>query len=122
MKKLKLTDRVRKIFLPLLITNLASISAGYLAGHTDYLYAKLTDKTNSQVLCYNCIPRAKEIQDGFLDPNRLEVTLEDYDNDGKQETYSTVEGIKYLLKKDKKGHPIFIGYEIKREIREIPLK
>lgn len=54
----------------------------------------------------------KNIQTGFAVPSRLEIKLEDRDNNGKKETILKYGGKPYLLK-EVDGKPIIKEYEIK---------
>ena len=53
-----------------------------------------------------------KIQEGFVKTSRLEIKLEDRDNNGKKETILKYEGKPYLLR-EINGKPVIKSYDIK---------
>ncbi len=60
----------------------------------------------------NIIPRAKQVQSGFAVPNKLEILLQDLDNNGEKETLLKYDGKTYLLLYDG-NMPKIVPYEVK---------
>lgn len=57
------------------------------------------------------IPKTKEVQAGYIAPNKLEIAVDDLDDNGEQETIMKVDGKPYLLKYDINNKPIILNYE-----------
>ena len=60
----------------------------------------------------NYIPRENNVQNGFVIPSKLEIKLEDIDNNGEKEVLMVYDGQNYLLRLDEQGKPIAQGYEV----------
>ncbi len=61
----------------------------------------------------NIIPFTENVQEGYVNPSRLEIKLEDKNNDKKYETLLNYNGVSYLLKVDENSRPFVSSYEIK---------
>ncbi len=58
------------------------------------------------------IPRSEDVQQGYIAPSRLEITVDDLDRNGELETVLHVDKIPYLLR-EVEGKPVLSAYEIK---------
>jgi len=60
----------------------------------------------------NFIPKENEVQAGYVVPNKLEIKLEDLDQNGEKETIMRYDGKAYLLRLDSDGKPTVDAYEM----------
>lgn len=59
------------------------------------------------------IPKANEVQQGYVIPSELEIYLQDFDRNGQREVLMKYKGESYLFKVDKQDKPVIKPYEIK---------
>lgn len=59
------------------------------------------------------MPIDRNVQEGYAKPSKLELSLNDLNQDGKNETLLKYDGKSYLLTLDDKGIPRIQPYEIK---------
>ena len=52
------------------------------------------------------------MQEGYIIPSKLEIKLEDIDNNGQEETLMNYDGNSYLLQLDQNGKPVIREYEV----------
>ncbi|VVB84104.1 Uncharacterised protein [uncultured archaeon] len=74
--------------------------------------SKLGDYLINGVNPFKMMPLDREIQSGYVQPSKLEIKLEDLNNDGSNETLMKYDGKLYLLKIDKQENPIIQPYKI----------
>ena len=60
----------------------------------------------------NKIPDTDKAQSGYVIPNKLEIKLEDLDQNGENEVLLKYEGKPYLFKLNDKGEPQVVPYTI----------
>ncbi|MBI4738921.1 hypothetical protein HY772_05165 [Candidatus Woesearchaeota archaeon] len=91
----------------LLFTGINILYSGILGGLVGFF--------GSQALLTrsNYIPKTEQVQQGFVIPSKLEVKLQDLNNDGKDEVLMKYDGKSYLLKLDEQGRPQVQAYEVK---------
>jgi hypothetical protein len=87
--------------------SLAGVLVPMILGGLAGFFASRTFTTQS-----NYIPKADKVQDGYVAPNSLEVTLQDLDNNGEKETIVKVDGKPYLLMYDEQKRPQLVSYEV----------
>lgn len=61
----------------------------------------------------NKIPQAKQVQQGYVNPSKLEIKLKDLDRNGIDEVIMKYGGKPYLLKLDEQGKPQVQDYKVK---------
>ena len=58
------------------------------------------------------IPTTTEVQQGYVNPSKLEIKLKDLDGDGTKETLIKYDGTQYLLKLNNGGDAQIKAYKI----------
>ncbi len=58
------------------------------------------------------IPEVEAVQDGFVAPSRLEVSVQDVDGNGEPETILKINSRPYLLMYNKDRQPRLLAYEV----------
>ncbi|MCD4760131.1 hypothetical protein K8R33_04560 [archaeon] len=81
--------------------------AGYLLIMGAYL-GKYCEKEYSG----RSIPSERQVQQGFIAPNKLEIQCKDLDGNGEPETIIKIGEESYLLR-DVDGKPVLSAYEVK---------
>ncbi|MFC1682413.1 hypothetical protein ACFL0X_02260 [Nanoarchaeota archaeon] len=81
-------------------TALVGWGVGLLLGAILHLYSPDT------------IPRARQVQQGYIAPNSLEIECEDLDGNGELETIMRIDDKPYLLRKVD-GKPVLSPYRIR---------
>jgi hypothetical protein len=61
----------------------------------------------------NYIPKAEQVQQGYVVPSKLGIELQDLDGNGKDEVLMKYDGKSYLLKLDEQGRPEVQAYEVR---------
>ncbi|MDP3026270.1 MAG: hypothetical protein Q8N63_01070 [Nanoarchaeota archaeon] len=59
------------------------------------------------------LPINSNLEEGFIDPQKVIVEIRDQNNNGKREVVLNYEGERYLMKKDEAGHFYSQRYQIK---------
>lgn len=54
-----------------------------------------------------------DVQEGYIAPNKVEITAEDLDGNGEKETILKVGDDSYALMFDENGKPVLLEYEVK---------
>lgn len=83
-----------------------SLLAGILGAVAGYLGAE------AFITRRNYIPKIEKVQSGYVVPSKLEIKLQDLDNNGERETLLKYDGKTYLLLYDG-NQPRVVPYEVK---------
>ncbi|MDO8741449.1 MAG: hypothetical protein Q7J54_07860 [Candidatus Woesearchaeota archaeon] len=59
------------------------------------------------------IPNVNKVQERYIPPSKIEITVSDLDQNGEKETIEKINGVPYLLKYDDSGRAVLQPYEIK---------
>jgi hemin uptake protein HemP len=59
------------------------------------------------------IPSTNQVEEGYVVPSNLGITLQDFDGNGKKDVVMNYDGQSYLLKLDDQGKPQVKNYKIK---------
>lgn len=59
------------------------------------------------------IPNDANVQSGFIPPSKLEITVQDADQNGEKETVVNIDNKSYLLMADENNNPILRPYTVR---------
>ncbi len=65
------------------------------------------------IMNYKLIPKTDRVEPGYVVPSKLEIELQDLDNNGQNETILKYGGKPYLFMVDEQGKPVLKEYEVK---------